>query len=325
MQRRPPRRSEEPTSATLASYYREGRKHLARACPAHPEVCPLEALVRDVEVVRAGVDPTLKPSSSRRYLEDYRAIVAVLGRAARRAGVPVDQASASSRIEAGLLSRRGRPAQARTATLRVTDPSEDELRQTFARLKATAIAERSLSAATAALYLIVGKRVGHRPIELCGAVVDGSILHLPNGKRADGQPEIRRLDISRFASSEIEAVKMIVGLAPPRGNPIVYKQWRNSVASALARASRTATGRRLSLYTSRYVALATWEAAGFTAAEIAEMAGHLSTVTAGRFYTKKGRGLPDERRHAAEIGRSGAGLCPASTFPAHPGWSFVGR
>jgi integrase len=283
---KPPRRSERPSSATRASYYREGRLHLRRAEALHPHVSPLEALVRDTETPLGDTDPTLRPATTRRYLENLRVVVSVLVRAGRRVGTPCDPELAMARIDAALKLRRGRPKIARGASLRVTDPTEDEARLAFSHLKNIALRDRSFTAAAAAVYVLVNCRVGCRPVELCGAVIAGKVLHVRNAKRVVGQDEWRSLDLEKLPDVLVEATRLLTLLAPPPGNPRAFELWRNGLASSLARASRAAGGRRLPLYAFRHVAISTWEKAGFSAEEIAALAGHLSLETAPAHYAR---------------------------------------
>lgn len=288
--KRPPRRVTKRSSATRASYYLEGRKHLKRAVAAFPEGCPLQALVQDLETPLTGTESRLKPSTTRRYLEDFRVIVTVIVRAARWAGVVCEPDCAMARIEAALMARRGRPAEPRGASRRIKDPTAAEAALAFVQLKKLALRDRSMTAAAAALYTLVEPRIGCRPIELCGAVMEGTTLIIPNAKLADGQDRWRPLDLRTYPTALIAAIRLLVKLAPEPGNPQAFVLWRNSLASSLARASFAAGGRRLALYAFRHIAIATWEKSGFSAEEIAALAGHLSIRTARTHYARAGSG-----------------------------------
>lgn len=286
----PPRRVEKRLSATRASYYREGRVHLKRAVARFPGACPLQALVDDVELPLPGADWTLRPATSRRYREDYLILVTVLVRVARKAGEPLEIDPIMKRIEAALRSRRGRPVKPRGSSLRIRNPTDAEAGAAFAHLKTIAQRDRSMSAAAAALYLLVEPRIGLRPIEYCGATIDGTILVIPNAKLSDGQDSSRRIDLSAYTDTVLAAIRALISLMPAPGNPNNFTLWRNAIASSLARASLTAGQRRLSLYSFRHIAVATWEKNGFSAAEIAHLAGHLSTRTARTHYARAGSG-----------------------------------
>ncbi|MCJ2082435.1 hypothetical protein [Methylobacterium sp. J-090] len=278
------------SSSTRASYYLEGRKHLERAIAAFPQVCPLQALVQDVEGAPKDIASKLRPSTTRRYLEDLRVIVSVIVRAARRAGAICEPEPTMMRIEAALLSRRGRPAEPRGASRRIKDPTEVEAGLAFVHLKKLALRDRTMTAAAAALYTLVEPRVGFRPVELCGATVEGTILAIPNAKLGNGQDRWRRLDLKNYPNAVIAAIRILVRLAPAPGNPQAFARWRNGLASSLARASLAAGGRRLALYSFRHVAIATWEKSGFSAEEIAALAGHLSMRTARTHYARAASG-----------------------------------
>ena len=282
----PPRRVKKRLSATRASYYRAGRGHLKRAVARLPGICPLEALAVDAEMPNCKSDWRLRPATSRRYWEDYKTLVSVLVRVARRVGDARDFEAILKRIEVALRSRRGRPAEPRGSSLRIKNPTNAEAGLSFAHLKAIAMRDRSLSAAAAALYVLVEPRIGLRPIEYCGATLTGTILVIPNAKRADGQDLVRRIDLSAYPDTVLAAIDALISLMPAPGNPRTFQLWRNAIASSLARASLIAGGRRLSLYAFRHVTLATWEKNGFSAAEIATLAGHLSTRTARTHYAR---------------------------------------
>jgi integrase len=287
---RPPRRVKKRSSATRAAYYHAGRVHLKRAVSRFPGICRLQAIVSDVEIPLPDGDPVLRPATTRRYLEDYKVIVSVLVRVARQAEDPRQDAPIMERIEAALLSRRGRPTTPRGSSRRVMNATALEAGLSFSRLKTLAVRNRSMSAAGAALYLLVEPRIGLRPIEYCGATIDGSILVIENAKRADGQDLVRRIDLSAYPETVLSAIRALISLMPATDNAHVFKLWRNTIASSLARASLVAGGRRLSLYSFRHIALATWEKNGFSAAEIALLAGHLSLHTARSHYARAGSG-----------------------------------
>ena len=220
-----PRRS----ATTRATYYREGRRHVAQAMAKFPALECLAALQtlaleRDV----------LSPATTRRYAQDLDLIIRVICRASHRD--PVETERVAGGITATIRRRAGTPAEPPTATKKVVDMTMAEAETVFGQLKLSALRyARPLVAATA-LYCVVAPRIGCRPIELCGAWMDGSVLHLPTAKTRNGAPVWRHLDLAAHHPLVIEATRMLTALVPPPGDATRFSAWRNARAENLNRA-----------------------------------------------------------------------------------------
>ncbi|CAN7452061.1 hypothetical protein [Devosia sp. LjRoot3] len=257
-------------------YQREGERLLRRAIKLFPHLPHVEALIEE-----AGWSPIIEHSTLRRYKPSYYRALVIAG--------SVSIGSDFERLCVGLAGRAGKPQPPQTASNKVTDASRAEAEATFQHLKRLVMKRKGRSAMAAGLYVLVAPRIGIRPIELLDASVSEQILRIRTAKRRDGK-SYRELRLNRFAPTFIEALKWLCVLAQEgtKGSPGSdaeerFQSWRNRVAEALARASYTATGRRLSLYSFRHVALASWKSHGFSAHEIATMAGHLQLKSAGHY------------------------------------------
>lgn len=257
-------------------YQREAIRLLNRARKLFPDLPPVEALI-----VEAGSSPTIQWSTLRRYKPSYhRALIA--------AGSLCPEAD-FERLCRRLTERGGEPLKPQTSSNKVTDATRGEAAATFQHLKRLVLKREGRSAMAAGLYVLVAPRIGIRPIELLDAVVTEKMVQIKTAKRRDGK-FYRSLRLTRFSPTFIEALKWLCVLAQagtdaaPSSDPEErFESWRNAIAEALARASKAAAGRRLSLYSFRHVALATWKANGFSAADIALMAGHLDLRSAGHY------------------------------------------
>jgi hypothetical protein len=234
-------------------------------------------------LLEAETNPKVLGSTIRRYRPSYKAALIQAG----SLDIETDYAATLAALE----RRRGRPPEPQGASIKAEDATRDEAEKTFRRLKALVLATGSQSAMAAGLYVLVVPRIGIRPIELLDGEVVGTQLRIKNAKWRPGLAVYRTVSLKRFAPVFIEATKWLCVLAQQgceNGKHATWEErfnaWRNSVAECLARASEATCGRRLALYSFRHSAIATWKAAGFSAADIAEMAGHLSLKSAWKHY-----------------------------------------
>lgn len=319
------------SSRTRAAYYKGGRRHLRRALAAYPDRPPVEALVAmaedDLIAMQAARErgpadaSRLRPGTVRVYRAEMSLIVAVLVRASGQTADTADRVM--KRIDAALNGRRGRPGCARTASLKVKDATQDEARAVFEELRRHVLAHRHTAALAAALYVVVGPKIGMRPIELCGAKVEGTRIEVPCAKRARGEPDWRGLDLCAYPASLIEATRALVALAPSSPDVAAAHGWHKGMAESLARACKRIGQRRLAPSSFRHVAIATWEAAGYTASEIARMAGHVDVATARRHYARSRHGWTVAAL-AQPVGDGGAAPRDATApeRPVDPDWGF---
>nr|MBF0683784.1 hypothetical protein [Pseudomonas sp.] len=260
---------------------REGERILRRARRLYPKLDDVKALIKE-----AGTPPKVLATSLRRYRPCYRWALLAAG--------STDIDADFSRLNKRLERRRAGPGYVRTRKEKVKDVTRAEAAATFSHLKRLVLEQEGHSAMAAGLYVLVAPRIGMRPIELIDAEVKGAVLWIRTAKARRDTPPYRTLSLKRFSETFIEALRWLcilarAGTRDGSGSTAEerFEAWRNRVAEALARASAAATGKRLALYSFRHTAIATWKASGFSAAEIAEMAGHLRLESAGHYASAK--------------------------------------
>lgn len=277
------------SKATEAKYLRDGQRLLARSAALYPDMPELEALLTE-----AQEGDVLMAATIRRYRPPYAAAVDLIATAGMADPQQCD--FAYQEICTHLSARKGIPDPLRTGAAKNL-ATKQEAEKTFLASKALALATKDPVPVAVALYVFVAPRIGIRPIELIGARLVGKKLIVRNAKRKPRQRLERSISLKRFAESFIEAVRWLIILAnvgvtlyqePERGYDLerAFELWRNKLASCLARISKEVCGddRRLSLYSFRHIAIATWKAAGYSAETIAALAGHLLLSSAGRYY-----------------------------------------
>jgi integrase len=257
-----------------------------RALRLYPGLTPLAALVASV---KHGAP--LKPATARIYKQEVATVIERLvenGQASK-----VAAANAADAIQRALLARSRQPSPAKTSTLKVHDACQAEVAAVLGALEQQAgCAERQGGRATLARLLLalvtVSPVLGLRPTEWVGARVDGLRLIVPCAKVTNGRglAAERPLVLGGLHESIVLAVRVVIDLMPQAldahgGN---WRRVLKALAERLARACETATVRRLSLYSFRHVAIATWKARGLPPAVIAALAGHRSTRTARSWY-----------------------------------------
>lgn len=266
----------------------EAERLIRRSARLFPDLSPVEALL--AEASRKG---TIKGSTIRRLRPSYRfALVAIGGEAAMER---------YEQLLAGLEERRGKPDPEYGATRKETAVDKRDAIRVFRYLKGMVLRGGSRSAMAAGLYVLLVSRLALRPIELLEAEVVGDELRIRNAKWRPGMPDYRWLSLRRFAPTFIEALRWLIvlaraGVEDGSGDceEVRFERWRNRIASCLARASKIAIRKRLSLYSFRHLGIATWKSSGFSAAEIAAMAGHLDLKTAGKHYAPASSGWAQE-------------------------------
>lgn len=268
---------------------REAQRLIRRAVALFPGRPLVDALVAE-----ASSGGTIKGSTIRRWRPSYREALSQIG---GEGGLErYDQ------VHKALEDRRGTPDPAYGATLgKKTVVTKAEAIAVFRYLKRMVLRGGSRSAMAAGLYVLVVSRIAIRPIELLTAEVVGNELRVRNAKWREGMPLHRSISLRQFSPTFVEAVRWLCVLAragtdDSSGDSVEmrFERWRNRVASSLARASMSAIGKRLSLYVFRHLGIATWKSAGFSALDIAAMAGHLGLGTAAKHYAPASSGWADE-------------------------------
>jgi hypothetical protein len=278
---------------TEAGYLSEGMRHfkrarrLAGACKCDMDCdCAMEALCQSLEPIltkRGNVRRAsrLKPRTVRRYRQEIAALLAEFVRLDRVS--PEVAESMQVRIWTALDRRRGRPRFPRTATLKVKDLAVEEI-----GLVQVDLVQRALSPQADLMdqflppFLVAAPVVGPRPVEWIGADFDGTVLVLPVAKYSNGRgcSAEREMSVAHLGPELAAAIRTLLALLPDLLRQ--YETWprlRNALAERLARACVRVGVRRLSLYSLRHCALATWKASGLSSIVIAALAGHASLGT----------------------------------------------
>lgn len=287
MSSRPPRLIEKPSIETVADYFREGKKRLKKAIDTYVDLPPWDALIAWHRDHRAD---KIRGKSARKYFEeDARVLQLVL----RHRHGRTDLEALLARLKSEIDGRRGRPPKY-GAGKKVRDVTEIEAIALFRELKRHALEELYMTDVIASLFVLVASHSGLRPKEMVGARLVGPTLFLRNAKRKPGHMDARGLDLSRLPQDVLTAIELLILLVPEFPSQATYKAWAKNLAEALARACKRAGIRRLSLYSFRHLALATWKRAGLSGQEIAVLAGHLSERSA-RHYAGARYGLDRSR------------------------------
>lgn len=283
----PPRLIEKPSIETVADYFREGKKRLTKAVDANPNLPPWESLI---EWHRQHRPDKIRGKSARKYFEEDSRVVQLILR--HRHG-RIDCQALIIRLKFEIDQRRGRPPKY-GAGKKARDVTEAEAIAVFRELKRHALEKLYMNDVTASLFVLVASHSGFRPKEMIGARLVGSTLFVRNAKRKPGQMEERSFDLSGLPQDVLVAMELLIVLVPAFPRQADYKAWAKNLAEALARACERAGIRRLSLYSFRHLALATWKRAGLSGREIAVLAGHLSERS-GRHYAGARHGLERSR------------------------------
>lgn len=283
----PPRRHK-----TDQVYKDKGRKLLNRAMRKYPDAeDPVDAFVRlcgDPEwVLRASTARTYKA-----YIIKCLEIEVAEGRC--------DPARAIEGIEqiAGLLTqRRGKP-KARTSRLKCLDVTEEEVQLVVDdltdRMKAglTDLADVALVG-----YVVLDPHFGLRPCEWQHARIIASALVVTNAKFAvyRGAGPSRRISLEgapgRLSLAAPVLIQALQTLIKMHGS---WERVHAILAERLARICHRLGLVRISLYSLRHAAIATWKRAGLDRIEIAALAGHISAKTASRHYALSRHGWAPE-------------------------------
>jgi hypothetical protein len=226
-------------------------------------------------------DWKLRPSSTRSY---KAAMVAKIEQDVE-AGLLEPESALEEIVKiSGLLAkRRGRP-EARTSAKKCIDFTEDEFLLIIddLRLRSSDRLDTALR-----LFMEVSARLGLRQSEFKRAVLTGRTLVIMNGKHSNGRAPGRTRSISlermpeRLLRATEHLLKEIKLLVARYGS---VERLCGILSERLARVCKRLGFVRFCLYSCRHLAIATWKRAGFSAVEIAALAGHISTATAWRHY-----------------------------------------
>lgn len=268
-----------------AQYVAAGIVFLERARKQFSGLSDIEALCCHAEA-RTGV---LKGTTVNLYRQQYNAVLEELAAAGNLQ--PAETAACRARIETALARVRGRPPAPNTSTKKVKDAQDWMVMAVFGRLKLMALRHDRVRLAATALYCLLQPFLGTRPTELQHAYIDGDMLIVRNAKRADKSS--RSLDLTAVHPTHRMALLVLIEIIKVEIAELGYERWLKTLAENLARACEAASTKqnpipRLSPTSFRHTAISTWSAAGYTVEEIAELAGHLSLLSARRHYIHEG-------------------------------------
>ncbi|MHA6297909.1 hypothetical protein [Devosia sp. CAU 1758] len=268
---------------TIKEHLRIGRRWINRAKTAHPDLRTEDALALSLE----GGD--LDPSTIGRYRADLRyALIEHMTEAGR---LP-DFQSAWTKVDTALTKRKNfiPEENRRTSALKVEDPTEEEVRSLFRELKRHALKHGNPNAILAALFTLVAGHCGFRPIELRGAQLVGTRLTMPNAKKRPGHEKLRTMDLAGLHKDVLVGLGLMLDLIDDGLSKAEFASWEKVLAGQIRRACIRIGIRKLSLYSFRHVAIASWSAAGLPPEEIARLCGHLSIRTAHTHYARAAKG-----------------------------------
>ncbi len=263
--------------------------YVAQGQKRYPDADEFEALCLHAE------GKVLTANTARVYKQNYLAALEHLAAKAKIDEEALDRYR--TRIEAALNRRRGKPSKPRTSSKKVKDPEEWMVLAVFEQLKRMALRYRRLRSMAVALHCLLVPKLGVRTVELVGARIEGDHLVVRNAKRRTGEDPERRIGIANFHATHKEALRVLVEVVAADVGELGYDKWLSNLAEILATACKAASrpGReipRLAPSAFRHIALSTWHSAGYSAEEIARLAGHLSIGTARRHYIRKSSAFP---------------------------------
>jgi integrase len=266
---------------TKKDYLRQGDRIVAMAERLYPDY-PNEPL-RAVRALFHARQSQYRHSSTRAFKQQAFSLI---DREVARGAVRATDAEYQKDLMSAILQKcRGRP-EPRTSAKKVKDLTLEEYRKIRTELENDDLHDPIRKA----LYsmVLVGPFIGLRPCEWLNATFANGRLKIKNAKATNGRApgEFRQIDIRNFpeqiVGAAIHLAKTMRGLLVSHGG-----EWRKLLkilAERLARACKRIGIRRLSPYSLRDAAIATWKRAGRSPAEIAALAGHASLKTANRHY-----------------------------------------
>lgn len=266
---------------TDIGYEKGGQKLLERAMRLFPNASdPVEAFSQLCD------DPKwiLRPSTTRSY--KARVIKCIEGEVA--AG-RCDYQSAIEGIErtAELLNRRRGNPEARTSRLKCMDVTKEESQLIADDLRTRVSIKRDIVNEVLLLFVQVAPCFGLRPCEWQSTRIVARTLVVLNAKSSNERAPGSNRCISLERASEqtvlgIERLIEMIGTLVERHGS--WEKVHGILAERLARICRRLRLVRISLYSLRHAAIATWKKAKLGRIEIAALAGHISIKTASRHY-----------------------------------------
>jgi hypothetical protein len=269
-------------------YKKGGQKLLDRALRLYPAAGgPIEAFIRLCD----NPDWVLRSSTTRTYMA--RMIKRIEIDVTTGQYEPEHAIAGVTKIYELLEQRRGHP-EARTSRLKCMEVTKEEV-QLIADDLQKRIAAHKTDMVNKALCLFVqlAPRFGLRPCEYERARIVGRTLVILNAKFSNARaPGVdRRICLERVPEKLVRGIDQLIGmiraLVEKHGS---WQKLHDILAERLARICRRLRLVRISLYSLRHAAIATWKKAKLSRVEIAAMAGHISVKTASRHYAPSRHG-----------------------------------
>lgn len=313
----PPKRADRPSFLSTASYWREGRRHLARALKLagierkdfkHFEKDEILAIL--LHSLESG-GPYGK-QTRRRYMQELKRLLTVIARGKKINSYWV--ASTLERLEIVLVENPNKKRE------KAQLASHDEMKAIFQGLRTRYNKTRRLNLALAAFMMLVIEKTAMRPVEILTAKVESNVLIIQNAKRKATEPATRELKMDAFPAKFIETLPAMLALFPT-SSQFDFERTRNRLAETIARACQTNGIPRLSLYSFRGLRISMWIESGALDEVTAVLAGHASTLTAKRsYYQPVSSSWGPEHRHLPELVLASPDIQnPEKVAPRNPG------
>lgn len=275
-------------AATDLYYEKRGRQLFNRAMRLHPDACDaVDAFIRLCD------DPkwVLQSSSTRTYEAGIIKHIELDIAAGRYE--PERAIEGIEKITKLLEQRRGKH-EAQTSRKKCMDVTKEEVQLIADYLQKRIAAEKTdIVKRALCLFVQLDPRFGLRSCEWERARIVGRTLVILNAKfskhRAPGVD--RRISLERVPEQIVLGIERLIGmigtLVEKHGS---WEKVHNILAERLARICRRLCLVRISLYSLRHAAIATWKRAKLSRIEIAALAGHISIKTASRHYAPSKHG-----------------------------------
>lgn len=266
---------------TLRVYLKGGSLLLARGRQKVGTGDVIDAFV----ALFADNELTLRPSTTRLYRQQVLAVIQrslLLGELTR--GRALEGLTEITRL---LQERRGQPPKRTSAKkLKAAEYRDHQLLLKDYHHRSSLPGGLDLADRVLAILLGIGPHLGLRPAEWLNATLTPTHLIVANAKATNGRTpgEVRAIELHKIPPRTASAIRRLIEDINELVNKSSWRKVLGILGERLARVCRRLGLRRWSMYTLRHVALAGWKRAKFSAAEIAALAGHISTKTARHHY-----------------------------------------
>lgn len=244
-------------------------------------------IIDALKVLFSDTNLVLRPATTRQYKQQLRAVIEYKVHAGE---LERDRAESGIADLTALLKDRRGPCPKRTSRAKLKTPTNAEYLQICRDFNRRWRLAGGLNNTDTVLSLMValGPYLELRPVEWLNTTILGNKMIVANAKSTNGRSvgKTRTILLDNFPDGIAHLVEeLIVQLR--RLFDELGENWRRllgRLGERLARVCARLRIRRWSLYTTRHAAMANWKRAGFGSAEIAALAGHISTKTARNHY-----------------------------------------